>query len=486
MAFKHGVYTSETATSVLLNNGTKVGSANTDAGTLQVVVGTAPVNMVEDAPVNIPVLVKSFTDAKKRLGFCADFSYTLCQSMYANEYIYNQYPVVYINVLDPAKHKKTLTETEADVVMLEAKVEKTGIIKDGLTVKAGETTLEEGTDYLLSFDDNGYLVVSLVPSGTNANAAKISVSGSVLDPSAVTAAEIVGEYDTDTGAVSGIQTIKNVYPMFNRVPDLLLAPDYSKNKTVGAALSAAALSINGSFKALALLDLDTSEAKKYTDAGKVKQDSGFTSANSVSLYPYVKRGDLILAPSAVAAACFVYADAQNDGVPLRSPSNTDLGITGTCLADGTDIYLDQDSANQLNVYGIVTAVNLNGFKLWGNYTNAYPASGDVKDIWISVRRMFNWTSNSFILNYLRRVDDPLNIRLIEDIVDSENMRLAAYVPGAWAAASVEYAAEDNPTEDILAGKLKLRISIAPYTPAQVIEGVISYDVDGLMSSLNPE
>ena len=79
---------------------------------------------------------------------------------------------------------------------------------------------------------------------------------------------------------------------------------------------------------------------------------------------------------------------------------------------------------------------MNGFRMWGNHTGAWPASGDAKDVWINVRRMFNWQGNTFILTYFDKVDDPMNAILIENIVDSENIRCAAYAPAHWQASSI--------------------------------------------------
>ena len=257
---------------------------------------------------------------------------------------------------------------------------------------------------------------------------------------------------------------------------------------MAAALAAKAALINGVFKAIALVDLDTGsgKARKYTDVNTVKASSGFTSKFMEVLWPCYKVGDYILAKSAVDAALAAYTDAENDDVPSVSPSNKLLGVTGLCLADGTEVLLDQDQAATVNGYGVVTAINLNGWKNWGNYTGAFPGSNDAKDIWISVRRMFNWQGNNFILTYFDRVDDPMNYRLIEAIVDSENIRCAAYAPDKWAGARIEYRAEDNPTTDILAGKITFRQHIAPYTPAQEIENILSYDTDMLAEALGGE
>ena len=87
------------------------------------VVGTAPVNLAEnpDAVVNVPVLCMSITEAKKKPGYSEDFSaYTLCQSMYASFIAYQVAPVVFINVLDPKKHRKDNGAKEYGVVNSQA------------------------------------------------------------------------------------------------------------------------------------------------------------------------------------------------------------------------------------------------------------------------------------------------------------------------------------------------------------------------------
>ena len=95
---------------------------------------------------------------------------------------------------------------------------------------------------------------------------------------------------------------------------------------------------------MALLDLDTAKATKYTDCKKIKEDSGYTSAHCMVLWPSDKIGELVLAKSAVVAAMIAYQDTENDDVPNLSPSNKLLGVTGQCLADGTEIFVDQDQA----------------------------------------------------------------------------------------------------------------------------------------------
>lgn len=475
---KHGVFIYEEATALT--------APITGSCSVQVVVGTAPVNMVEkpEETVNTPILANSAAEAMAALGYVDDFqAYTLCQSMYATNNIYQVSPVVYINVLDPAKHKKALAEVNAEVSQMQARIETKGILLNGLTVKAGATALTAGTDYSAEFDTDGSLIITLIEGGQGASATSITVSGNVIDPTMVTKKDIIGAYNASTGKESGLEVIRKVYPKLGVVPGLLLAPGWSHEPEVGIALMAKAANINGVFKAIALLDLDTTQAVKYTDCKTVKESSGYTSEYCYPLWPCMKVGEYIFAMSAIVAALISYTDASNDDVPYMSPSNKLLGITGTCLADGTEVTVDQDQGSTVNTYGVTTAINMNGWRLWGNYTGVYPSSGDAKDIWLPVRRMFNWHGNTFIQTYFNKVDDPMNTVLIESVVDSENIRCAAYAPDKWAGAEMQYLSSDNPTTDILAGKITFRQRIAPYTPAQEFNNILSYDTDMLKSAL---
>lgn len=478
---RHGVFIREEATALTV--------PITGYSAVQVVIGTAPVNMLDNpaGAVNIPILATKATEAMEKLGYCTEFrKYTLCQTMYVTSNIYQVSPVIYINVLDPQKHKKALEETEVSVDALRAVVQAVGILREGLTVTAGETELTLLEDYTVDYDVNGYLAINLVAGSAGAGADKLSVTGYVLDPEAVTKEDIIGAYDPATGKETGMELIRQVYPKFGVVPSVALAPGYSQISEVGIALSAKMANINGVFKGIAILDLDTETARKYTDCKDVKENSGFTSEFCYPLWPCFQAGELILAASAVVGAMLAYVDAANDDVPYVSPSNKLMGITGTCLADGTEIIMDQDQASAINAFGITTAFNSNGWRLWGNYTGAYPAVTDAKDMWLPVRRMFNWHGNTFIQAYLSKVDDPMTPYLVESVVDSENIRCAAYAPGKWAGASIEYTAEDNPDTDILAGKMTFRQHIAPYTPAQEIVNILSYDVSMLQMALTGE
>jgi hypothetical protein len=153
---------------------------------------------------------------------------------------------------------------------LQAVVQVRGILRAGLIVVAGDATLTENTDYTTSFSTEGYLEINLVATGAGASATTLSVSGYKLDTSLVTYEDIIGAYNVNTGAETGPQLVRQVYPKLGMIPGTLIAPGYSHIPAVGVALAAKAAQINGCFKAIAMVDLDTSQAVKYTDVKTVK------------------------------------------------------------------------------------------------------------------------------------------------------------------------------------------------------------------------
>ena len=375
--YKHGVYTSEQATSMT--------APVTGTAGLQVVVGTAPVNMLEhpEQAVNTPLLVHNYKEAVAAVGYHDDFAaYTLCESISAAFSVVGTGPLVLINVLDPAKHTADIAETTVQVNSGVAVLDAVGVLLDKLTVKSGSTALTRDTDYTASFNNDG-------------------------------------------------------------------------------------------------------GATKYTDVKQRKEAQAVSDANAYAVWPCAKVGEVVYSGSSLAAALTAYTDAVNADTPNVSPSNKTLAISAACLADGTEVVLDQEQANTVNGFGVATFLNMSGFRLWGNNTAAYPSTTDPKDRWFSVRRFLSWAANSFILTYFSKVDSPANKRLIEAIVDSENVRGNGFVArGVCARYEVIYDEAENTTADLLDGKITFHQYITPYTPAEDIEDVIEFDPDALTTALS--
>ncbi len=468
----------------VLEEGTDIKPPINGTAGMQVVVGTAPVNLTEnpEGAVNVPVICYSMQDAENKLGYSEDFAvYTLCQSMYASFIIHGVAPVVFINVLDPDRHKKENAAQEYSVVNGQAVIETEGILKSSVVVRAGETLLAEGEDYLLSFNEKGHLVITMISDQAEGSVSVESVS---IDPSAVTTDDIIGGYDVKTGKESGLEVLRQVYPRTGIPAALLLAPGWSHKPDVGAVMMAKCSCINGVFSAECLLDLDTSGTRLYTDVPKVKEESGYQDKHAIVLWPMVEAGGRKLYYSAVFGAMAEYTDASNDNVPSLYLSNKLLYVDKAVLKDGTEVFMDREQANTLNAAGIVTLVSEGNWRSWGNNMSVYPEIQDTKDRWIACRRMFTWMSNRLITIYHDKVDSPANYRLIESICDSENVRLNSYVANnKLAGGRIEYNEEENSVENILTGQVIFHIYMAAWTPAEDIVFVLKFDPALLTDSL---
>ena len=485
MAYQHGVYTREQATSMSA-------ATNSTAG-LQVVFGTAPIYQLADLTgVTAPRLCSSYAEAAAALGYDTNFeAFTLNQSIKASFELFGVAPIVLVNVLDPnkAQHVTNVSKpTEQTVTggsfVISAEQEPVPyVLRATLTVSAQTSgdPLVAGTDYTVEYDEDGLATVTLT-SATAKALAKVYVTYKAIKltagKTAVTAAEI-------TTAIS--DKLREVYPRFGMTPGLLLAPGYSKDPNVAAVMQGACENINGVYSCECILDVDcgTSGAQTYDAVKQVKESKGLTSPHAYAYWPMAQVGNYRLSLSAIMGALTAATDAANGDVPSLSPSNKSLpGVTGLCLEDGTEVILDQAQANVVNSAGIGTVLNLNGFKAWGNNTCAYPSTTDPKDRWIAVRRFFTWRSNSLIQTYFERVDSPANYRMIEAIVDAENVNGNAYVAaGACAAYQCEFRSDENPTTQILDGTIKFYLTLAPYNPAECIEFTLEFDPTAIASAL---
>jgi len=479
MAYNHGVRILEAETSI-------VAPIEGNCG-LQVVVGTAPVHLAKDpySATNVPKLVYNLEEATAEVGYNSNMSYTINHAVYASFNLTPVAPLVLINVLDPEKHNKDVDETEIPVSKHVATLEVEGMLLDKLVVTASDATLTADVDYIATFDNYGYPVITLLESGSAYSATSLTVSGVAIDVTKVTEADIIGGYNASTDETSGLELIKQIYPRFGMTPGILLAPGFSKSAAVSAVMVAKCENINGCFSCECVVDIDStaSGATKYSDVKVQKEKQGLTSARCIATWPMVAVADKKLYYSAVFAANLCYYDVKNDDVPSFG-SNRPMSINGLVAESGKEIILDREQANQVNSIGVVTAINQNGFKTWGNNTCTYPSTTDPKDRWINCRRFFTWWGNSFILTYFQKVDKAADYRLIKSIVDSENIRGNAYVAqGKCAGCRIEFIESENPITDILNGKIQFHQYLAPYTPAEDIVNVLEFDPSMLEDAL---
>lgn len=475
--FKHGVYAGEQATSL-------VAPVETNAA-LPVIYGTAPVHLASDpAAANRPVLCYGLDEAVAALGYSKDWGkYTLCESMYAFFNVYNRAPIVLVNVLDPAIHKTAVAQAEKDINNDGTVVLADPVILSTLVVKktASGDALVKDVDYSVAYNDKEECVISVLEDGALDGELKMFVAYDKVNSADVTADDIIGGVDVATGKSKGLETLEDVFPLLRLVPGNVLAPGWSHYPGVAAVMKAKASLINEVFGAEAIVDIPSDSVTKYTDVPAWKNNNNYASELQIVGWPMGKVGDYKLHMSTIIMGTMMVTDSNNDDVPYNSPSNKDANITGICLADGTEVVLDLGKANYLNGNGIVTALNFaKGWTVWGNSTGCYPGITDPKDFFIPIRRMFNWMKNNFVLTFWQKVDDPTNRRLIHAVVDTYNIMLNGLAAEQkLLGGRIEFNDTENPLTNLIAGKLKFHIHIAPPPPAQEIDAVFEYDTSYL-------
>lgn len=463
--YKHGVYTHELPTSI-------VPPVTSTAG-LTVVFGTAPIHLLDnpDEAVNKAQLAYTYSEAVQKMGYSADFDkYTICEAISSHFALFAVAPLVMVNVLDPKKHSVEDTET-VTITKNEGVLAADGILKSSVVVKSNDgLKTYEASEYELEFDDDGKLHIHVEVEDD------IKVTFSRLDASLVQAADVVGGVGLD-GSYTGVELVNTVFPRFREVPGILIAPKFSTNPLVAAVLKAKASNINGLFQAIAIVDIPTADVTDYTQVPGYKNKNNIDDPNLIACWPKVSIGGIQYHMSTQMASLANLVDAENEGYPYHEPSNNNLQMDAAVLANGTEILLGLEQANYLNGQGVVTALNfIGGWKLWGHRTSCYPGNTDAKDAFISVRRVFIYEQNQFILTYWQKVDKPGNKKLIDNIVDSKNIDLNGKAARQFILGGrVEFLEEENPTTDLIDGIFKFHIFITPATPAREIRGLFEFD-----------
>lgn len=139
------------------------------------------------------------------------------------------------------------------------------LINDTLSVSTEDSgePLVRDTDYEVYYTDEN-LCIELLETGAGYSAEHATVSYEAANPGLITAQDI-------ELAVEAVEMCRSTAGI---VPDLICAPGWSSVPEVAAVMAAKAPSINGLFKAKAVVDIDSSEvgASDYTKVLEVKND----------------------------------------------------------------------------------------------------------------------------------------------------------------------------------------------------------------------
>ena len=482
MNYKHGTY-GEFASSI--------GALATQSGTIAAYVGVAPVNLVRGyaAYVNTPVKLTDYATATRYMGYSKNWAqFDLCEAfkLHFNNQLGNVGPIVAINVLNPAAHKKASETTKSlTFVNGRATFESDTIILDTLVL----SDKVEGTDFSIDYDfSKGQVIVNSIGTPITGN---VNATYSEVDTSKITAEDVIGGVTAD-GEYTGLGCISLIYPELNLIPNVICCPGWSYVPAVYNAMLTAGTKVNGHWDAVVCADIPVSDNGTKVDtieaAKKWKKDNAYVSERSKVFWPQGKDSEgNIYHGSALGTWLMLFVDAQNSGIPMESPSNKALPVVKQYFGEGsTNRGYDQQRANELNADGITTIVFWGGlWVLWGPHTAAYTfgAITDNRVIFDNSIRLMMHVSNSFQQEHALTIDQPMTRALADTIKNREQEKMDALAAmGAFIGTPVvEFTESANSYGDLVEGNFTWGFKGTPTPPFKSGTMKVAYTTEGFDS-----
>lgn len=439
-----------------------------EGSTAAVVIGTLPVHLLPDYDGTVGTPLKmSNASAKETYGYVSDWEdFTLCEAVQAFFAGGNNIgPIYAINVLDPDAHRAA-TSVEAEVTFSGG----VATLDDSLAI-AKTIAISGVSDLAVEWDyaAERYMLRSATATGTR------TATYRRVNPDAVTAAQVA----------SAVSAVDDIYPAYNTIPSLLLAPGWSQEPAVYEALCSKAQSVDEHFFAFVLADLSTTQATTAEAAVALKATNAMSSKFSKVCWPMVSDGaGATYHLSTLFAREMVANDLERDGVPYATASNTVVSLAKVCLADGTNVRMYAEDGNDLNEHGISTAIAWGGkVRLWGGHTAGYEfgAANDATAVFDTTMRMMEWVLNEFQTAWIDRIDEPMTIALRDTIVASEQDKLDGLVAqGALVGnPTVVFLQTSNEESDLIEGNFTWDFAITPTPQFKSAKAIVAYTSEGL-------
>jgi phage tail sheath protein FI len=354
----------------------------------------------------------------------------------------------------PATIKTALDANTAIAALVDVTSGGSGVVTPSATVR-----LQGGLDESFPLD-TPYRVAS-----SRAEAARAGLTGTI--PSAlddildqVGAVIVVVRVEADADAevtkaniIAGIEMLLDSESVTGLVPRILIAPEFSYEKTVADALISSA----NKLRAFAFAD-----GPNTGDADAINYATQFGSDRLAIIDPWLVKDGVDHAPSAAWAGATAKSDYERGF--WWSPSNLEiLGFTGTSRAVGFRLGDPTSPANLLNEANITTIIKQNGNRLWGNRTT----SADPKFAFISVRRTADLINDSILRAHLWAVDRNISRTYLEDVTESVNAYLKTLTNlGAVLGGKCWPDPDLNSPANISQGKVYFNFEFTPPYPAE--------------------
>lgn len=481
--YKHGTY------GIFADS---IGAVTTQSGTVAVYVGAAPVNLVRgyEKAVNTPIKLSNKPGARAAFGYSANWAaFDLCEAFKAHfdNTMGNIGPIVAINVLNPATHRKAGETTAAlSFVNGRATIVSDTIILDTLKLEGKN----EGTDYSVDYDfDRGTVIIQSI--GEAAITGAVDATYNEVDPSAITAEDIIGTA-TAAGVYTGLGCVQLIYNALNIIPNMIVCPGWSHVPEVYNAMVSAGRKINGHWDAVIYADIPLVDGARKIDtraaAKEWAKDKGYNAETSKIFWPKSEGTDgKVHHLSVYWAWRQMLVDATHGGVPVETASNKAVPVVAQYFGEGSlNRGFDQQQGNELNAAGITTVVFWGGqWVLWGPHTAAYKhgAVTDNRVIFDTSIRVMMYQVNSFQAEHALVIDSPMTRAMADTIRNREQEKADALAAiGALIGTPVvEFQEIDNPTGELVEGNFVWSSKGTPTPPFKSGTLKMAYTTEGFES-----
>lgn len=395
MAFHHGSETTRV-------NGGSVAVSTVD-GAIIGIVGTAPMGAVNE--LTVCLTKKDFA----KFGTILEQGFTLPDAFdilarYASGQVY------VVNVLDPAKHRTTVSNETLtlDSNTLTAQTAKQGLLS--LSITANGATLNEGADYTVDLQTGE---ITFARSQTT-----LKATYAYADPTKVTEDDIKGGVDSLTGKRKGFELLRDGFNLFGADAKILICPEYDKTANCAAALATLADQMHA--KAYIQLPKGTSLSKAIAGRGPMGTINASASNENVRhFFPYAVGSSNSLESLATHAAGLRMKVDVEHGYWF-STSNRELsGVIGMEIPLTARVDDKQSETNRLNAVGITTIFNSfgTGFRLWGNRSSNFPTVTHISCFEVA-SRTGDIIDESIRQAELQFIDQPIDDALLDSFVET--------------------------------------------------------------------
>lgn len=343
-------------------------------------------------------------------------------------------------------------------------------------------------------DDAQFGTKGTIPEALKAIRMQDSTKGSALvfvvkvadDTETNIAAKIVGTVEA-TGERTGLQLFATALTKFGFEPMIYIAPRFSSLAAVKQEL----IVITNKNESMSYIDTPdgyTFDAA-ITSRGTTGEFSSLTEGQKL-LFPHFlipnaeSTGDddkyLNVPMSAYCAGLRAKVDLE-EGWHVSSSNHRVTGVEGLDVPLSFALSDTTCEVNLLNAAGIVTAVNLNGFREWGNYSAGYPGNTNteafecVRRTRAIMKRAIEQTCVQFIdVKSIAKAD----IDIVRNTVNQYLNTLKAQ--GKIVAGECFYRGENNPVNNLAQGHLTFDIEFTPSIPMGRLTFTYKIDLSTLL------